>query len=186
MGTFPRVRPGLLRHTVNDQVVVYDTQRDRVHLLDSTTGWVLESLENAQSVDAIKAGLPVFDGTLSEELLALSLDQLREAELLDEFADEVAPLSEVSRREMIRKIGFVSAAVLIPAIVTLTPNVAWAVSCSQKDGDCAVGVCCAGFGCNSRTQKCELPPGSGCSNDGDCASDRCIQNPSPPPNKICT
>ena len=45
------IRPGLLRHRLDDQVLVYDARENRVHLLDLTTGWVLELLEEGRNTE---------------------------------------------------------------------------------------------------------------------------------------
>ena len=45
MESLPRIRAGLLRHELDGQVLVYDPRHDRVHLLDPTTGCVLELLQ---------------------------------------------------------------------------------------------------------------------------------------------
>lgn len=153
MTSLPRVRPGLLRHELDGQVLIYDARDDRVHLLDTTTGKVFELLEKGgRTREGIVGELATRMNALeSDSLLQLSLEELRKADLLDDGAAPVAPLSEINRRELLRKVGMAgAAALLIPAIATLTAGTAYAQGtclprghdCSSLGGPpCCVGVC---------------------------------------------
>src|SRR5688500_12137665 len=118
MSVLPRVRPGLLRHPLDDQVLVYDSRDDRVHLLDPTTGCVFALLEEGGWTSAgITTELAArLDVSPSEDFLPLALDELRKAGLLEPVVAP-APLADVTRREMVRKLALSGAAtMLIPAI----------------------------------------------------------------------
>ena len=156
MTSLPRVRPGLLRHELDGQVLIYDAREDRVHLLDTTTGHVFELLEQGdRSPDGIVTELAKRMNTLEgESLLTLSLDELRKADLLDEGAAATAPLSEISRRDLLRKVALAGAAVvLVPAIATLTATSAYAqASCLASGAVCrfAGGLpCCHPLTCTN-------------------------------------
>jgi hypothetical protein len=156
MNPLPRVRAGLLRHQLDGQVLVYDAREDRVHLLDTTTGHVFELLEQGdRSREGIVSELARrMDSPETESLLQLSLDELRKADLLDDAAVSMAALSDITRRDLLRKVGLAgAAAVLIPAIATLTATSAYAQgSCLPSGHRClAVGgiACCAGLACNN-------------------------------------
>ena len=148
MNTLPRVRPGLLRHRLDDQVLVYDPGDDKVHLLDPTTACVLDLLEEGKwSADRIMEEVARrVNVTPSEALLSLSLDELRKADLLDGRTAPLAPVTDVRRREMLRKLGLAgAAALLIPAITTITATPAYAVSCLLFGATCTLsGQCCSG------------------------------------------
>ncbi len=157
MNSLPRVRPGLLRHELDGQVLIYDAREDRVHLLDTTTGHVFEMLEKGdRSTEGIVSELANRINTLeAESLLQLSLDELRKAELL-ENAEAVAPLSDMSRRDMVRKIGLAgAAALLVPAIASLTASSASAqtgASCIASGQVCISGgavPCCHPLACRN-------------------------------------
>jgi hypothetical protein len=123
--TLPSLRKGLLRHPFVDQVLVYDTANDRVHLLDGTTAAVVDSLEKGDAADAIAAKLEQQYGTDGgSQLLALALDELAKAELTESSTRDSASMPEITRRKMLAKFAGMSAAVLIPAIVSLSPNTA--------------------------------------------------------------
>jgi hypothetical protein len=154
MNSLPRVRPGLLRHELDGQVLIYDAREDRVHLLDTTTGHVFELLEQGErSREGIVSELATRMNSLeSESLLQLSLDELRKADLLDDGA-EMPPLSDISRRELLRKVGLAGAALLIPAIATLTATTAYAqASCLARGQVCFTGGglrCCHPLTCTN-------------------------------------
>ncbi|HYN80872.1 MAG TPA: twin-arginine translocation signal domain-containing protein [Gemmatimonadaceae bacterium] len=148
MNSLPRVRPGLLRHQLDRQVLIYDARDDRVHLLDTTTGHVFELLEEGgRGREGIVAELATrMNAGESDSLLQLSLDELRKADLLDDVSAPVAPLTEINRRDLLRKVGMAgAAALLIPAIATLTATSAYAqASCLPLDHLCDPNLipCC--------------------------------------------
>jgi len=155
MNSLPRVRPGLLRHELDGQVLIYDAREDRVHLLDTTTGHVFALLEEGgRTREGIVAELAArMDALDSDGLLQLSVDELRKADLLDDGAAPVPPLSEINRRDLLRKVGMAgAAALLIPAIATLTSTPAYAqASCVNAGQLCAPGglACCPGSTCQN-------------------------------------
>jgi nucleotide-binding universal stress UspA family protein len=148
MNSLPRVRPGLLRHELDGQVLVYDARDDRVHLLDTTTGHVFELLEQGdRSREGIVSELATrMNSVASESLLDLSLEELRNADLLADGASGLTPLSEITRRDLLRKVGLAgAAALLVPAITTLTATSAYAqATCVALGQLCAAGgvPCC--------------------------------------------
>src|SRR6266540_1606510 len=155
MNSLPRVRPGLLRHELDGQVLIYDAREDRVHLLDTTTGHVFELLEHGdRSAEGIVSELATRMNTVeSESLLQLSLDELRKADLLED-APAVPALSDISRRDLLRKVGLAgAAALLVPAIATLTATPAYAqASCLPAGATCLRGgaiSCCHPLTCTN-------------------------------------
>ena len=150
MSSLPRVRPGLLRHRLDEQILVYDPRDDKVHLLYPTTACVLDLLqEGGWSPERIGGEVARRMNVVpSEELVSLSLDELRKADLLDASAEPLAPVTDVARREMLRKVAMVGAAALaIPVITTLTATPAYAACTGllAAGARCVVGSqCCSG------------------------------------------
>lgn len=107
----PSVRPGLLRHHLDDQVIVYNPSEDRAHLLDATTSTVLDLLDKpGQTAEGMVAELAGrVGGPHAEALLALSIEELRMAELLDNRTFVTPALSDVTRRGLVRRIGLAAA-----------------------------------------------------------------------------
>lgn len=149
MTSLPSIRPGLLRHQLLDQVLVYDTDNDKLHLLDRTTATVVELLEKGHNSEAIAAKLEQQQGTHGgSELLDLALDELAKADLTENGAKVSVRIPEVTRRQMLQSFASIGAAVLIPAIVTLTPARAYALTSSQCDFPCTATSQCTGQPCS--------------------------------------
>jgi hypothetical protein len=171
MTSLPRVRSGLLKHNVDDQELIYDPRADRVHLLDPTTACVLSLLqEGGWTPDGVviemssRLGIPANDS-----LLPLAIEELRAADLLEPSTKQVAPLVDVSRRELLKKVGLAGAAtLLIPSIVTFTATPGYAQT--------------SGAGTLADGQPCSATPGQQCapglycypSNPGHCVPQGCI------------
>ena len=154
MNSLPQVRAGLLRHQLDGQVLVYDTREDRVHLLDTTTGHVFELLEQGnRSREGIVAELATRMNSIEgESLLRLSLDELRKADLLMDAQVPTDALNDITRRDLVRKLGLAgAAALLVPTITTLTATRAYAqASCLVTGQACVVNstpACCTGETC---------------------------------------
>lgn len=159
MNSLPRVRTGLLRHSLDEQVLVYDSRDDQVHLLDPTTACVMELLEEGgwtepKIVPEVARRLNI---TPNADLVSMAIDQLGEAGLIDETS-AVRPRLDVSRREIIRKLAYTgAAAMLVPAVATLTATRGYAQGsrltpaggpCSW-DGNCVSGNCCPSGLCSA-------------------------------------
>lgn len=188
MSSLPRVRPGLLRHVLDKQVMVYDPSENSIHLLDLTTACVLELLEQGGWDSGRMAG-EVSSRTsmaVGEDLIALSLDELRKANLLDGSAALPNPMTEVSRRDVMKKAAAIGiSAFLVPAIVTLVPSPLYALSCSSvnnRDVGCACSFYtqCQSFDCSggvcvvaSCTSTINRPISCACQGDQQCQSFAC-------------
>ncbi|HUQ19166.1 MAG TPA: hypothetical protein VM099_06100 [Gemmatimonadaceae bacterium] len=152
MSSLPRVRPGMLRHRLEEQSLVYDPREDKVHLLDPTTACILDLLEEGGwSRERMKTEVSRrlnIDAT--DEVIALSLDELRKADVI-ETAEPV--VSDMARRDMLRKIGIVGATALaVPIITTLTATPAYAVCTGRlpQGSACVAGSQCCSGACGSR------------------------------------
>jgi hypothetical protein len=51
VNSVPRIRAGLLHERLDNEVLVYDAASDSVHLLDPTTGFLYELLEQGQRTE---------------------------------------------------------------------------------------------------------------------------------------
>lgn len=148
MKPLPRIRPGLLRHSLDEQVLVYDTSKDQVHLLDPTTAIVLELLEQGGwtregiTVEiADRTGVP-----RNPAFLSLAIEELRRTGLLDETTEKVVAMGELTRRDVVKGLAMSgAAAVLLPAIatVTATRGMAQTIGTTASCGACTVDNDCA-------------------------------------------
>lgn len=164
MTGLPTPRRQLMRHELDDQILLYDPSDDKVHLLDLTTGKVFQWLEEGSlSREEIVLRLWSEESSSSgEAMLNLALDELAKAGLL-ESSNLKSRLSDVSRREMLRRAALTGvAATLIPAIATLTARPAYAQgSCIADCNPCTADrQCCGG--------KCDAVGGTVCGKAHDC------------------
>ncbi len=157
----PVVRKGLQLNRLDDELLVYDGKEDVVHLLNETTACVFELLSGgAVTQDEIEAQIAQRTGAApSESVFLLAVDELRKVNLLEDLADNAEPLSDLTRRAMLRKMAMTgAAALLIPAITTLSPRRAYGQvsgACREKKECCTVDADCC-------DEKCDAPTSNGC------------------------
>lgn len=152
MTNLPSLRAGLRHHMLDDQLLVYDTQTDQIHLLNTTTVEVLELLDQRTSRENVVNKLDEIHGVgQGADLLSLALEELRSAGLLDTEKVDVPKIHETTRRQMVQRIAAAGAAILVPAIITLAPQ-------------------------SAAAQGSQLPNGSFCTASGQCASGCCASN----------
>ena len=148
--------------------MVYDKADDQIHLLDGTTATVFELLEQGAASEAIESTLSARQTIApGAELLALALDELAQARLLQGKAEKSTSAMQ-SRRQALQKLAGAGAALLIPAIVTLTPNRALAQGTLG-------GI---GAACTTNNQCANNCCGKNSSGGVDCHSNQC--SPTPP------
>lgn len=181
MNPLPRIRPGLLRHLLDGQMLVYDSRDERVHLLDPTTGCVLELLEEGGwTSEGITVELARrFDVAPNPGFLQLALEELRKADLIDASVAPPEPMVDVTRREIVRKLAMTGVAtLLVPTVATLTATRLYAQgsaqfgagsSCSTAS-QCISGVCCQGICSNTG---CPQADGAACNSNIQCESGAC-------------
>jgi hypothetical protein len=152
MNHSPRARKDqLIVKELDGEVLVYDLKRDKAHCLNSTAGLVWKCCDGKSSVSEIAKSLGDETQTIVDDrIVLLALDQLEKFRLLEDVPIKPAYLEGVSRRELVRRVGF--AALALPVIVSISAPTA------QAQGSL-------------------LPPGACCTNPNQCASNGCSQNP---------
>jgi PqqD family protein of HPr-rel-A system len=170
MTLLPNIRPGLLSHSLDGQVLVYDSSADRVHLLDPMTACVMDLLADGQRPEAaIIAEMTARLGVAADrDHLRLAIQALRDAELLDSADAYAESEPGFSRRDAVRHLAAAGiTGMLVPAIVTLTASRAYAQgtvlgvgSACTADAQCLEGTgrCCGGLcrvaACNGNGSAC--------------------------------
>ena len=135
-----------------DETLVYDMKRDKAHCLNSTAALVWKNCDGQRTPIQLRellerdAGSPV-----AIEMVWLALDQLENFQLIDDGARKHFYLTGMSRRNLVKRIGF--AVLALPVIFSITAPPA-------------------------RAQGSLLPPGTCCQNPNECQSSSCTQNPS--------
>jgi hypothetical protein len=117
----PRARKtGLLIEAVDDEVLVYDTERHRAHALNRSAADIWRWCDGGATPAEIAARLSDARGVpVGEEFVRLGLEQLHEFHLLEPWP---AGSPRPSRRELIRAGGLVGLA--LPVITSIVAPIA--------------------------------------------------------------
>ena len=122
------VTDGIVVQKSSEETLLYDLMENKAYCLNQTSALVWELCDGNRSVSEISDAFSArFNTTVSKDLVYLVLDQLDNNGLLEEKFE--TPFAGLSRREMIRKVGF-AAVVALPTISSLVaPSAAAAQSC---------------------------------------------------------
>ncbi len=154
----------LLSQGVGDELMVYDQQRKRAHLLNRSAAFVWRHCDGRTSVAEIAVLLQQEFKltTADEEMVWLALDRLEKAHLLRERLIQSKDVVRVTRRVMMRRTALAGGVIaLLPVIYSIAaPPPAMAASyCSQF-------ICTRNLDCdrstNGRCKTCLGPPNDKC------------------------
>jgi hypothetical protein len=153
--SFRARKEGLLVHPVDDEVLVYDLNRHRAHCLNQAAATVWKHCDGRTGVRELARIVGrELDVAFDEQMLLLAIRQLDQARLLEE-----GPLSrpgppQISRREVLKRVGL-AAAVSVPLITSIiSPTPAQAATCVAKGGGCTSSLQCCSKVCNTVAHKC--------------------------------
>jgi hypothetical protein len=127
----------LLIEDVANELVVYDLERHRAHLLNRTAALVWRHCDGQKSVAELASLLQTeLNPVADEDLVWLALDQLGAAQLLQEPMRRSPEQRRTSRRHVVRKVGMIGVlSLLLPAVSSLSaPARAEVVSCNTGSG----------------------------------------------------
>jgi hypothetical protein len=156
----PRAREeGLIIKYLPEEVLVYDLVREKAHCLNPTAALVWKYCDGDKTVKQIKDSIEKeTQTTVDERLVWLALEQLQAFDLVVGEIQRPPVLKDMSRRELIRRIGVT--AVAIPVIISIVAPTA------QAQASCGTGTNRAdGCPCTSPSQ---CIPGHHCSPTGFC------------------
>ena len=150
---------GLIIKYLPEEVLVYDLVSEKAHCLNPTAALVWKYCDGDKTVKQIKVAIEEeTQTTVDERLVWLALQQLQAFELIVGEIQRPAILKDMSRRELIRRIGVT--AVAIPVIISIVAPTAQAqascVGTNRPDGcPCTVPADCqAGHHCPAATNMC--------------------------------
>lgn len=145
-------KKSLIVKELPDETLVYDMEDDKAHCLNSTAALVWKNCDGKRTISQLRellerdAGSPV-----PMELVWLALDQLENFKLLDDSPTGYFHLTGMSRRNLVKRIGF--AVLALPVVISISAPPA------QAQGSL-------------------LSPGTCCQNPNECQSNFCNQSPS--------
>ena len=162
---------GLLIESVGDETVIYDKETKEAHCLKPFASVIFAHADGTNTVaELAELATAELNAAYTENDVHQALGQLEASRLLD------VPLlvqSGISRRQMVRRIGWAGAAVvgaspLITSIVAPTAAIAGAsqipagcTGCSQNK-DCQSGHCCQSVAGKSCNQTCCVGADNSC------------------------
>jgi Coenzyme PQQ synthesis protein D (PqqD) len=144
----PKARSdGLVVEQLDDETLVYDTDRHQAHCLNGPSAIVWRACDGTRSEAELAAVLAQSHPGLDGDATAYALQQLAERRLLEPPAEPQAPRG-VTRRELVRKaaIGGLALGLSVPVIKSIVaPTPAHAFSCVPTGGGCSSSAqCCSG------------------------------------------
>ena len=146
----PRSRTdNLVIRELDDETLVYDTERDQAHCLNQTAALVWAQCDGkttaVQAAHSLKAKL---DTSVDGDLVWLAVKQLERFHLVESNGKSPS----VSRRALVLK--YAPAALALPVIMSISaPTPAGAASCG---GACVDGTCPAGCICDFSSNTCVI------------------------------
>jgi hypothetical protein len=193
----PRARPeGLIVQKVADEAVIYDLETKEAHCLKPLAAFVFDASDGSTTIGklAIRARAEV-DPEVTDEQVADAVVQLEQIRLLEAPSLLVIDGNGgVSRRDMMRRMGYAGAAATVGTglVMSITAPAALAACSGQPAGcacgqnkECASGHCCKTAGSND---KCNNGCCSETNNGADCqcqANGMCASIPTPPNGAGC-
>ncbi len=158
-------KEGLVIKEIDDEVLVYDLNRDQAHCLNASAALIWRHCDGKTSISQLAATLGLETGvTADKNVILMGLKDLTRIHLLenDSLRDYPALGTGISRRDAVKRIGL-AAGIALPLVISIsapTPVQA-AVSCGARCKPCSSGAdCCSGVcidtpsGCNPGTRRC--------------------------------
>jgi hypothetical protein len=137
---------GLVVQALPDEVLVYDLERHKAHCLNHTASLVWKHCDGRTSVtEMVRVLEREMNNPVPEDVVWLALQQLGKAQLLAGEPHALETGKRMSRREVIRRLGW-GAAVALPLVTTIVaPTAVEAASCLSTGSVCTTGAqCCSG------------------------------------------
>lgn len=149
----------------DNEVLIYDLTENKAFSLNETSALVWHLCDGSKTVFDIAKNLSgKFDSPITEDFVRFALDELKKNNLLENAAEVSTDFGGLSRREVIRKVGFATLAAL-PAVLSLVAPAA--VHAQSLNCNAAVGRSngCVCSGANNCASGC-------CGNNGN--SNQCV------------
>ncbi len=153
----PRAREDrLVVQELADEVLVYDLNRHKAHCLNRTAALVWRHSDGRTGAAEMAALLQQeLKSPVDEAVVWLALDRLGRAQLLREPANPPAVAARYTRREVMRKMGLIGAA-LVPIVTSIVARTAAAAgSCLPSNGCRGAGDLCRPCGPPNCTRRCD-------------------------------
>jgi hypothetical protein len=140
-------KEGLVVRELADELLVYDTHRDKAHCLNKTAALIFKHCDGRSSASEIAHTLSLeLNAPVDEKLVWFALEQLSKDHLLEESVPIPSLMSGMTRRQMVRALGL-AAVVAVPVVTSIVaPTPAQAATCLPPGNACTSSAqCCNGL-----------------------------------------
>jgi hypothetical protein len=153
----PKIRETeLVVQELKDELLIYDHNTNKAFCLNPTSAMIWNLCDGNSSVSEIINQLSKqLKQPVTDDLVYLALDQFKQDNLLSDNDTVEIKFNGLSRREVIRKVGFASV-IALPVISSLVaPTAAMAASRSCSTSGTQLGLCVGeGFNCATVASQC--------------------------------
>lgn len=152
----PRARQeGLLIQALPDELLIYDLDSHRAHCLNHTAALIWQSCDGKRTVKELARFIEKESGhPVNESLIWFGLNQLSRFKLLEEQIDPPILEERMTRRELARRLGYATAA-LVPLITAIVaPTAAQSATCRALGVACTTNAQCCSTLCMGGTCVC--------------------------------
>ncbi len=138
------VRDNLVIRELDDETLVYDTERDEAHCLNHTAALVWELCDGKTTpTQAARSLQSKLGADVDDDLIWMAVKQLQKFHLVERARKSPS----VSRRDLVLK--YAPAALALPVIMSISAPAAFgAASCAMQGQSCATIPCCPGLNCD--------------------------------------
>jgi len=137
-----------------DEVLVYDLTAHKAHCLNLTAAVVWQNCNGKNDISQIaRIASRDLQANVSEEVVLLALNQLEKFKLLEKKKESHFSIPNISRREVMKRVGIVSA-IALPVVASII------VPTAMANASCALVPCGVGGSCNAPCN-CDVPGGPG-------------------------
>jgi hypothetical protein len=148
---FPHARSaGLVVTELDDEILVYDKERDKAHCLNHTAALVWKYSNGKRGVAEIAAAMQKKLGSpVDAQIVWFALGQLEKDHLLRNTVDMPKELVGVTRREFVRQMGMAAMMVTLPLINSMSaPDAGGITSCVANGQPCTISTQCCSQCCS--------------------------------------
>ena len=141
-------RTNLVIQETGNEILVYDLSTNKAACLNEISAFVWQNCDGSNSIADIAQALGrKTNGDVNDELVWLAIDELSKHELIEEDISTNGVFGDMSRRQIIKKVGL-GTMVALPLIATLiAPSALHAQSCLANNAPCTVSSQCCSTCC---------------------------------------
>lgn len=131
MNRLPALRnENLVMQELETEILLYDIKTDQAYSLNEICSIVYRACGERMTIEDLKR-----QTDFTDELILLTLEEMRQAKLLAEDFDRAGKYTGIRRREIIRQIAL-NSAVALPAIASITAPAATNAASTPLDPSC--------------------------------------------------